>query len=327
MLLSLDQGMLPNFFQEAGLPVEYNTMDATLWLFQAIHAYVSATDDWDFVRAALPHLEEVIRWHVAGTRYQIRMDPADGLLSGGEEGVALTWMDARVGDWVVTPRRGKPVEINALWHNALRLLADWCGRAGELPEPYAEMARTAAASALQRFWYAAGGYLYDVVDGPEGDDASLRPNQVLALSLASPLVTDNARARQVLAVVSDRLLTPFGLRTLDPADPRYRCAYHGDQRERDSAYHMGMVWPWLLGPYCDAYLRVYGDQRAIRGLLQPFLGHLSEAGLGSISEIFEPEPPFRPVGCIAQAWSVAEVLRHVAPGPGAAGRYDGPDAG
>jgi len=318
-LAFLDQGMLPNFLPIPGQPAAYNTMDATLWLFQAIHAYVTATDDWDFVGAALEPLEEVIRWHVAGTRYQIRMDPADGLLSGGEEGVALTWMDARVGDWVVTPRRGKPVEINALWYNALRLLADWRKQCGRPADAYLVMAQRTSASAQQRFWHAGGGYLHDVVDGPEGDDPSLRPNQVLALSLAYPLLVDDARARQVLAVVTDRLLTPCGLRTLDPADPRYLAAYSGDQQHRDAAYHMGMVWPWLLGPYCDAHLRLHGNARAVRGLLQTFIAHLSEAGLGSISEIFEPEPPFRPVGCIAQAWSVAEILRQAIqasrPGP------------
>jgi predicted glycogen debranching enzyme len=308
-LAFVDEGMLPNFLPVPGQPAAYNTMDATLWLFQAIHAYVTATDDWDFVGAALPHLEEVIRWHVAGTRYQIRMDPADGLLSGGEEGVALTWMDARVGDWVVTPRRGKPVEINALWYNALRLMVDWRKQCGRPADAYLVMAQRTSASAQQRYWHA-GGYLYDVLDGPEGDDPSLRPNQVLALSLAYPLLIDDARAQQVLAVVTDRLLTPFGLRTLDPGDPRYLATYSGDQQHRDAAYHMGMVWPWLLGPYCDAHLRLHGDARAVRDLLQPFTAHLSEAGLGSISEIFEPEPPFRPVGCIAQAWSVAEILRH-----------------
>jgi predicted glycogen debranching enzyme len=308
-LTFLDQGMLPNFLPVPGQPPAYNTIDATLWLFQAIHAYVTATDDWDFVGTALPHLEEVIRWHVEGTRYQIRMDPADGLLSGGEEGVALTWMDARVGDWVVTPRRGKPVEINALWYNALRLMVDWRKQCGRPADAYLVMARRTSASAQQRYWHE-GGYLFDVVDGPEGDDPSLRPNQVLALSLTYPLLIDDARAQQVLAVVTDRLLTPFGLRTLDPGDPRYLATYSGDQQHRDAAYHMGMVWPWLLGPHCDAHLRLHGDARAVRRLLQPFIAHLSEAGLGSISEIFEPEPPFRPVGCIAQAWSVAEILRH-----------------
>ena len=325
-LTFLDQGMLPNFLPVPGQPAAYNTMDATLWLFQAIHAYVAATDDWDFVRAALPQLEEVIHWHVAGTRYQIRMDPADGLLSGGEEGVALTWMDARVGDWVVTPRRGKPVEINALWYNALRLLGDWRSVAGPTEGPFRRMADQTRASAQKRFWYDRGGYLYDVVDGPDGDDASLRPNQILALGLIYPLL-EGDQAGQVLDVVTGRLLTPFGLRTLDPADPRYQPAYRGDQRRRDAAYHMGVVWPWLFGPYCDAHLRFFGNRHVVHDMLQSFVPHLAEAGLGSISEIFEAEPPFRPVGCIAQAWSVAEVLRHVVPGPGAAGRYDEPDAG
>jgi predicted glycogen debranching enzyme len=317
-LALLDQGMLPNFLPLPGQAVAYNTMDATLWLFPAIQAYVTATDDWDFVGTALPDLEEVIRWHVSGTRYQIRMDPADGLLSGGEEGVALTWMDARVGDWVVTPRRGKPVEINALWYNALRLLADWRSYAG-LPEgPFRRMADQTRASAQKRFWYERGGYLFDVVDGPDGDDASLRPNQVVALGLAYPLL-DGDEAKKVLAVVTKRLLTPFGLRTLDPGDPRYQAVYRGDQQHRDAAYHMGMVWPWLLGPYCDAHLRFFGNRHVVHDMLQSFVAHLAEAGLGSISEIFEPEPPFRPMGCIAQAWSVAEILRHAIqasrPGP------------
>jgi len=218
-------------------------------------------------------------------------------------------MDARVGDWVVTPRRGKPVEINALWYNALRLLADWRAFARLTEEPFRRMAEQTRASAQERFWYEPGGYLFDVVDGPDGDDTSLRPNQILALGLAYPLI-DGERAWQLLTVVSERLLTPFGLRTLDPADPRYQPVYRGDQRQRDAAYHMGIVWPWLLGPFCDAHLRFVGSRHFVDDLLLAFVPHLAEAGLGSISEIFEPEPPFRPVGCIAQAWSVAEILRH-----------------
>jgi len=305
----LDQGLIPNRFPDGGEAPEYDTMDATLWLFPALAAYLRVSADWRFIVDRLDALEDIIEWHIRGTRHNIRVDDGDGLLAGGEEGYALTWMDARVQDWVVTPRRGKPIEINALWYNALRLTADWCERAARPAGQYREMAAQAFESAQLRFWYPDGGHCYDVVDGPDGDDPSLRPNQVIALSLAYPLI-EGDRGRQVLAVVGERLLTPYGLRTLNPDDPRYRPAYRGDPRSRDAAYHMGMVWPWLLGPYLDAHLRIHGNRAAVRQLLEPFQLHLVDAGLGTISEIFEPEPPYRPVGCIAQAWSVAEVLRH-----------------
>jgi predicted glycogen debranching enzyme len=306
----LDQGLLPNRFPDGGEAPEYNTIDATLWLFQALAAYLRVSRDWRFIADRLAALEGIIDWHVRGTRHNIRMDPADGLLAGGEEGVALTWMDARVQDWVVTPRRGKPVEVNALWYNALRLMADWCERAMRPAGPYRQMATHAHASAQNRFWFADGGYCYDVVDAPEGDDPTLRPNQVIALGLVYPLI-EGEPARRVFDVVTAKLLTPYGLRTLSPDDPRYLSSYRGDQRARDAAYHMGLVWPWLLGPYLDAHWRLDGDGPAVRRLLEPFTAHLLDAGLGTISEVFEPEPPYRPVGCIAQAWSVSEVLRHV----------------
>ncbi len=305
----LDQGLIPNRFPDGGQAPEYDTMDATLWLFQALAAYLRVSGDWRFIVDRLEALEGIIDWHVRGTRHNIRVDEGDGLLAGGEEGYALTWMDARVHDWVVTPRRGKPIEINALWYNALRLMADWCERAARPAGRYREMAAQAFESAQLRFWYQDRDQCYDVVDGPEGDDPSLRPNQLIALSLVYPLIVGD-RARQVMAAVSERLLTPYGLRTLNRDDPRYQAVYRGDPRRRDAAYHMGMVWPWLLGPYLDAHLRIHGDRATVRRLLEPFLVHLAEAGLGTISEIFEPEPPYRPVGCIAQAWSVAEVLRH-----------------
>ena len=305
----LDQGLIPNRFPDSGQAPEYDTMDATLWMFQALAAYLRVSGDWRFVADRLGALEDIIDWHVRGTRHNIRVDDRDGLLAGGEEGYALTWMDARVQDWVVTPRRGKPIEINALWYNALRLTADWCERAARPAGPYRAMATQVFESAQLRYWYQEGGYCYDVVDGPQGDDPSLRPNQVLAFSLVYPMI-DGDRARQALDVVSAQLLTPYGLRTLSREDPRYQSVYRGDPRARDAAYHMGMVWPWLLGPYLDAHLRIHDDRAVIRRLLEPFESHLAEAGLGTISEIFEPEPPYRPVGCIAQAWSVAEVLRH-----------------
>jgi predicted glycogen debranching enzyme len=305
----LDQGLLPNRFPDGGERPEYNTIDATLWLFQALAAYLRASRDWRFIADRLEALEAVIDWHVRGTRHNIRMDPADGLLAGGEEGVALTWMDARVQDWVVTPRRGKPIEINALWYNALRLMADWCERAMRPAGPYRQMAAHAHSSAQERFWFADGGYCYDVVDAPEGDDPSLRPNQVIAMGLVYPLI-EGEPARRAFNVVTAKLLTPYGLRTLSPDDPRYQSTYRGDQRARDAAYHMGLVWPWLLGPYLDAHRRLDGDGPTVGRLLEPFTAHLLDGGLGTISEIFESEPPYRPVGCIAQAWSVAEVLRH-----------------
>ena len=306
----LDQGLIPNRFPEGGQAPDYTAIDATLWLFQALAAYLRASRDWRFIADRLEAMEAIIDWHVRGTRHNIQMDPADGLLAGGEDGLALTWMDARVQDWVVTPRRGKPIEVNALWYNALRLMADWCERAMRPAGPYRQMAAHAHASAQERFWFADGGYCYDVVDAPEGDDASLRPNQVIALGLVYPLI-EGEPARRALDVVTAKLLTPYGLRTLSPDDPRYQSSYRGDQRERDAAYHMGMVWPWLLGPYLDAHGRLDGDRPAVHRLLEPFTAHLLDAGLGTISEIFEPEPPYRPVGCIAQAWSVSEVLRHV----------------
>ena len=305
----LDQGMIPNRFPDSGEAPEYNTMDATLWMFQALAAYARASGDFRFIADRLDAITGIIDWHVRGTRHNIRMDEVDGLLAGGEEGYALTWMDARVQDWVVTPRQGKPIEINALWYNALRLTADWCERAGKPAGRYRAMAAQAFESAQLRYWHVDGGYCYDVIDGPSGDDASLRPNQVIALALIYPLI-EGERARAALEVVTRKLLTPHGLRTLSPDDARYQPVYGGDQRARDAAYHMGMVWPWLLGPYLDAHCRIVGENDVRPRLLQPFWEHLSEAGLGTVSEIFEPEPPYRPVGCISQAWSVAEVLRH-----------------
>jgi predicted glycogen debranching enzyme len=305
----LDHGLIPNRFPDGGEAPEYNTIDATLWLFQAVAAYLRASGDWRFVAERLDALEGIIEWHVGGTRHNIGMDHRDGLLAGGEEGYALTWMDARVGDWVVTPRRGKPIEINALWFNALRLTGDWCERAQRPAGRYRQMAAQAHESAHLRFWYQDGGYCYDVIDTAEGDDPSLRPNQLIALGLVYPLF-EGDRARCAFDVVTSKLLTPYGLRTLSPDDARYQSSYVGDQRARDTAYHMGMVWPWLMGPYLDAQLRITADREGARRLLEPFLAHLGDAGLGTISEIFEPEPPFRPVGCISQAWSVAEILRH-----------------
>ena len=303
----VDRGMLPNRFPDAGEAPEYNTVDATLWYFEAVRAYHAATGDDALLRALFPVLEEIVRWHRQGTRYGIGEDPTDGLLRSGEPGVQLTWMDAKVGEWVVTPRSGKPVEINALWHNALSAMAAFARRLGHPVEPWEGLAARVRRG-FERFWNEAAGYCYDVVDGPEGHDAALRPNQLLAVSLPeSPLPPE--RQRRIVDVCARHLLTSAGLRSLAPEDPRYQGVYGGGPRERDGAYHQGTVWAWLLGPFALAHLRVYGDPAAAGAHLEPLGHHLDDYGVGSIAEIFDGDPPFHPRGCIAQAWSVSETLR------------------
>jgi predicted glycogen debranching enzyme len=311
--LHTDRGMLPNRFPDAGEEPEYNTVDAALWFFEAVRAYLEYTGDAAFVHTQLyPVLKDIVDWHVRGTRYGIRVD-GDGLLACGEAGVQLTWMDAKVGDWVVTPRYGKPVEIQALWYNALRSLADLARRFDEADAAarYEEMAARAAASFQAQFWNDSARCLYDVVDG-DMRDGSIRPNQVLAISLRHSMV-DNIRAAQALEVVQRELLTPAGLRSLSPFDPRYRGVYEGGPWQRDGAYHQGTVWPWLMGPFLTAWLRVHDrSAEALRfasSWLADFDHHLTDAGLGQVSEIFDGDAPHRPRGCIAQAWSVAELLR------------------
>lgn len=304
-------GLVPNLFPEGQHEGLYHTADATLWFFHALSRYVAYTGDHATLAILLPKLREIIDHHLRGTRFGIGVDLADGLLCQGAEGYQLTWMDAKVGDWVVTPRRGKAVEINALWYNALRLTERWVAQQEGEPAA-AEIGRWAAlaeASFNQRFWSAANGYLYDVVDGPNGDDPSCRPNQILSFALDYPAL-DQAYWRPVLEVVQERLLTPVGLRTLAPGHPDYKPRYDGDLWARDAAYHQGTVWAWLIGPFIDAWLRVHpGSQREARGFLEGFEAHLAEACIGTISEVFDAEPPFTPRGCVAQAWSVAEVLR------------------
>ena len=303
----VDRGMLPNRFPDAGEAPEYNTVDATLWYFEAIRAYHAATGDDGLLRQLYPALQEIIAWHQRGTRYHIHADEADGLLYAGEPGVQLTWMDAKVGDWVVTPRIGKPVEINALWYNALRSMADFARRLGQPTGEYDALVERAQIG-FARFWNPAAGYCYDVLDGPTGDDPALRPNQLLAVSLShSPLSPEQQAA--VVAVCGRELLTSHGLRSLTPNDPAFIGHYGGDQRQRDGAYHQGTVWGWLIGPFVTAHLRVHRDPAAARAFLAPFAQYLADHGLGSVSEIFDGDPPFTPRGCIAQAWSVAEVLR------------------
>jgi len=303
----VDQGMLPNRFPDEGETPEYNTVDATLWYIEAIRAYHAATDDDALLSDLFPLLRAIIDRHRRGTRFGIHVDPDDGLVWAGEPGIQLTWMDAKVGDWVVTPRIGKPVEINALWYNALCSIAVFAHRLGEPARAY-EAAAEQAQAGFARFWNEAVGFCYDLLDGPEGDDASLRPNQLLGVSLAhSPLSIEQQRA--VVDACARHLLTSHGLRSLAPDDPAYTGRYGGDQWERDTAYHQGSVWAWLMGAFISAHLRVYHDPKTARSFLQPLIHHLADHGLGSISEIFDGDPPFTPRGCIAQAWSVAEVLR------------------
>ncbi|HEY2805224.1 MAG TPA: amylo-alpha-1,6-glucosidase [Gemmatimonadales bacterium] len=303
-------GLIPNFFPEGREEGLYHTADATLWFFHALQRYVDSTQDRSTLKLLLPALRGVIDQHIKGTRYGIGVDPADGLLKQGADGYQLTWMDAKVDGWVVTPRRGKAVEINALWFNALEVMAGWEDEEGGTGAPaLREWSARAKESFNRRFWFEEGGYLYDVIDGEHGDDPACRPNQLLAISLPNP-VLGKERWEAVIECVKARLLTPVGLRSLAPGHPSYKAHYFGDLRARDAAYHQGTVWAWLIGPFIDAWLALHPEDRAgARKFLEGFLPHLNEAGIGTISEIFDAEEPYTPRGCIAQAWSVAEVLR------------------
>jgi predicted glycogen debranching enzyme len=304
-------GLIPNMFPEGQSKGLYHTADATLWFFHALARYLDLTQDRASLRLLLPKLVDIIEHHICGTDFGIAVDPSDGLLGQGAKGYQLTWMDAKVDDWVVTPRRGKAVEINALWFQALRLLEGWLRQEGNATAaaPIAKRAQCVQESFNRRFWFEEGGYLYDVIDGEHGDDSACRPNQIFALSLPHAVLAP-ARWNSVLEVVHDRLLTPVGLRSLSRDNPQYKAKYFGDLRARDAAYHQGTVWAWLIGPFVDAWLKVHPeDQAGARKFLEGFWPHLDEACIGSISEIFDAEAPFAPRGCIAQAWSVAEVLR------------------
>src|SRR5215470_3012768 len=310
---NVNQGLLPNRFPDAVESPEYNTVDAILWFFEAARAYLAYTGDLDFIRGELYSVfVEIIARHVRGTRYGIKVD-ASGLLTSGEPGVQLTWMDAKVGDLVVTPRRGKPVEIQALWYNALCIMEDLARAFGDDAGQtrYRTMAAVTRWSFNRLFWNETSGCLYDVVN--EGHpDPSIRPNQILAVSLPHTMLSP-VRKRSVTEKVREYLLTPYGLRSLSPDDPQYRGRYADGPMERDGAYHQGTVWPWLMGPFLTAYLKVNGNRdearRQAAEWLAPLKNHLSDAGLGHISEIFDGDAPQRPAGCIAQAWSVAEILR------------------
>ena len=312
----VSQGMLPNRFPDECEEPEYNTVDAALWFFEAARAYLRYTRDEEFVlRELYPKLKEIIDWYLAGTRYGIRAE-TDGLLHAGEAGTQLTWMDAKIGDWVVTPRRGKPVEVQALWYNALRVQQQLARAVGDHSAEVllGEMSEHVRLSFNHLFWNDERECLYDVIDG-DTRDASIRPNQIFAVSLTNSIV-DQERGRKIVRAVERHLLTPLGLRSLAPSDPAYRPQYGGSVASRDSAYHQGTVWPWLIGPFITAYMRVNRDSSEARGKVRCWLSsfeeHLRRAGLGHISEIADGSAPHNPGGCVAQAWSVGELLRAIA---------------
>lgn len=304
-LSQMDQGLIPNRFVEDGEKPEYNTVDATLWCANAIYLTLQAEWDNAFAKKAFDGLKQVFDWHIKGTHYGIRVDPADGLLRQGEEGFQLTWMDAKVGDWVVTPRHGKPIEVNGLWINTLRVMEWLAEKLGKAHGPFTQAAEHATANFDQKFWKDTLGYYLDTV---EPDDGSLRPNQILAMSLPfSPI--HGERAQKALDAVSRELLTPVGLRTLSPKDSQYLGRYQGALGELDAAYHQGTVWPWLLGPYVSCLLKVTGNRAEAKRILKPAKLMLSEYGLGGIAEVYDGDEPRKPGGCPWQAWSVAEILR------------------
>jgi predicted glycogen debranching enzyme len=304
-------GLIPNMFPDGSNKGLYHTADATLWFFHALERYLEATNDEDMLAELLPVMQGIIDAHERGTHFGIGMDPKDSLLTQGAEGYQLTWMDAKVDGWVVTPRRGKAVEINALWHNALCNVAQWTEtvRGAQQGARFAERAAQVRESFNARFWNERRGFLYDVIDGEDGDSDLLRPNQVLAISLENAVLARD-KWEPVMKAVEERLLTPVGLRSLAPGEPDYKARYFGDLRTRDAAYHQGTVWGWLIGPYVDAWLKLNPDRpRDARKLLDGLVQHMDEFGVGSVAEIFDATEPYTPRGCIAQAWSVAELLR------------------
>ncbi len=305
-------GLIPNMFPEGERGGLYHTADASMWFFHAVKRYVDYTGDRVTLRALLPKLIDIVDHHVHGTHFDIHVDPNDGLLSQGAEGYQLTWMDAKVDGWVVTPRRGKAVEINALWYNALRVLQDYLAEEGDSSNAcrMEKLALRARTSFNARFWNEEHKCLFDVVDAESGgNDPAVRPNQIFAVALPHP-VLDESRWQSVLEVVRKELLTPVGLRSLSPGHPDYKQRYDGDLRARDAAYHQGTVWAWLIGPFVDAWLRVHpGDREGALKLLSGFESELSDSCIGTISEVFDAEAPYHARGCAAQAWSVAEVLR------------------
>jgi predicted glycogen debranching enzyme len=302
----VDGGMLPNRFLESGEKPDFNTVDAALWYFNAVRTYWSHTRDRDFLKQIFPVLCDMIAAHMRGTRYNIHLDRNDGLLYAGQEGLQLTWMDAKVGDQVVTPRIGKPVEINALWLNALVAMKEFAHELGNPADDFQQAAEDAT-KGFERFWNASKGYCFDVLDGPEGNDASLRPNQIFAVALTeSPF--DPERQRAIVDAVSRYLQASPGLRTLAPDDPHYKGTYTGNQEDRDGAYHQGTVWGWLMGPFVKAHLRVHNNPSVAASFLAPVVHQIQAQGLGTVGEIYDADPPFLPRGCIAQAWTVGGIL-------------------
>ncbi|OEK07791.1 glycogen debranching protein [Flavivirga aquatica] len=303
----INEGMLPNRFPNAADTPEYNTIDATLWFFQAIRTYFETTEDKELLGRLYPKLQEIIDWHIKGTRYGIQVDPNDNLLRGGQDGIQLTWMDAKVGDKVITPRIGKPIEVNALWYNALKAMVLFA----DILEKPSNQYKTMAASTkkgFERFWNEEKGYCFDVLDGPNGNEALLRPNQLFVVSLPeSPLSTK--QQKQIVDICSETLLTSHGLRSLANFEQEYIGIYTGNQYQRDSAYHQGTVWGWLIGPFIHAHLKIYKNTYSAQRFLKPFKDHLQGDGLGTISEIFDGDAPFTPKGCVAQAWSVGQILQ------------------
>jgi predicted glycogen debranching enzyme len=307
---SVNMGMLPNRFQEKE-PPEYNNVDGTLWYFIAVKKYLDATSDKDFVlNEILPVLKDIIDWHFKGTRYNIHATE-DGLLYSGEEGQQLTWMDARIGNWVVTPRMGYPVEIQALWYNALKIFAELLALNKQKKDAEAvnESAEKTKQSFNEKFWYEEGNYLYDNIDENGNSSKEIRPNQLFALSLPFALIDDDKKAKAILKAVEENLYTPVGLRSLPKSDVHYVGVYGGDQWHRDSSYHEGTVWSWLLGAYVDALIKTKSEKSKIENVITAFQYHLNEGCIGSVSEIFDADEPHHPRGCVAQAWGVAEWLR------------------
>ncbi|MCA2553131.1 MAG: glycogen debranching enzyme family protein [Microcystis sp. M04BS1] len=303
----LDWGLLPNLLPDGGEMPEYNAVDAILWYFEAIRSYFNQSQDFEFLRTIYPALTEVIAWFRRGTRYNIHLDD-DGLIYAGETGVQLTWMDAKVDDLVITPRIGKPVEINALWFNALKIMVQFAHYLGMDATDY-EKIREMTLKGFSRFWDDSLGYCYDVLDTDKGNDASLRPNQLFALSLSVEELLNSPQKKAIVDICTVKLLTPRGLRSLDADHPDYRGVYSGDRVKRDSAYHQGTVWGWLLGAFIEAHLKVYRDPILAESFLTPMIDHLRDSCIGNLSEIFDGNAPFTPRGAFAQAWTVAEVLR------------------
>lgn len=305
------QGIIPNRFLDVNNAPEYNTSDATLWFFIACYRYQQLSGDLKFIELSMMSVfSSIIEWHEKGTLFNIHID-TDGLLYAGQEGIQLTWMDAKVENWVVTPRTGKAVEINALWYNLLRIYAEFLSVFGRGEEAIAFTAKAEKVKEKfnELFWNESGGYCFDVIETDRSDD-SFRPNQLFAISLPFSLL-DRERSVLVFEKVKQQLLTPRGLRSLSPASSGYKPYYFGNRVQRDGAYHQGTVWSWLLGPYIDCLIKLYGEEgrQDAKKIMTAFEPHLREAGIGTVSEIFDATEPYYPKGCIAQAWSVAEILR------------------